>query len=213
MSTPKAGNRTERVTSRSPLGRLRGVLACLLLAKIALAAGWLAGGTTALARGDAPIEPSTMKASLHPALEPVPVTSAPLPAPSNQREARALLESLARRQAQLVVRERELSAREDRVGLYEKDLTEKIARLETLQKEISRESHDLDQADSEAAADLAKVYAAMKPSEAAPLLDRLDDKTVLRILAHMRAKQIGELLPLLDRDKAIVLTQALAAGN
>lgn len=199
---------------RGSLGRLRGLLAAVLALKMMLAVGWLTGGDAALARNDdlAPPSPAEVRSEgdLHPALESVPVS---IPKPRDNAEARSLLESLASRQAVLEKRERELAAREDRLEIYEKDLAEKIAYLENLQKEIARESGDMARADAEAAASLAKVYAAMKPSEAAPLLDRLDDETVLRILAHMRAKQIGELLPLLDRDKAIVLTQALAAGK
>ena len=206
-----ARKKSERNEQRRAVGfaRLRGLLAVVLLLKIALAGGWLVGGDLALARGEGP--ESGDETAIHPALEPVPIAS--VPSPGNASEARSLLESLARRQAELEKRERELAAREDRLETYEKDLAEKIAVLESLQKEISRESKAMEEQDAAAASALAKVYAAMKPSEAAPLLDRLDDETVLRILNQMRAKQIGELLPLLDRDKAIVLTQALAGGS
>ena len=208
--TPEVHAEAPRPSPRSGLGLVRGLLGLALAVKMALAIGWLTGGDAALARAR---EVPEAAADAHPALAPVAVTRRQLAPPAGHREARALLESLAARQAELEKRELELTAREDRLTLYTEDLTEKISYLESLEKEIAGESQAMEEADSEAASSLAKVYAAMKPDDAAPLLDRLDDETVLRILAHMRAKQIGELLPLLDRDKAIVLTQALAGGG
>lgn len=193
------------------LGSLKAMLAVVVIAKMTVVAGWLLVGEPAQARDQR--APDAVRDQGHPALAPVSVELPPIPAPETHREARSLLEALAKRQAELEKRERELAAREDRLSTYEADLTEKIAHLEELQKSITRQSRAEDEADSEAASALAKVYAAMKPSEAAPLLDRLDEETVLRILGHMRAKQIGELLPLLDRDKAIVITRALATGS
>ena len=198
-------------TARHPgLGKWKIAIGVAVAAKLVLGSAWLVPAGSAQARGGDALGP--VGAPSHPALEPVPVSVKRLERPGSHQEARALLEALSRRQADLQRRERDLVAREDRIEMYEKDLGEKIAHLESLQKEMARDSKVASDADSEAASSLAKVYAAMKPSEAAPLLDRLDDQTVLRILAHMRAKQIGELLPLLDRDKAIVLTQALAGG-
>lgn len=210
--TKKATKKAAKpATRRGALGAFKVAIGVVLVAKLMLASAWMVGSGSAQAKAGDALGP-VGKAN-HPALEPVPISVQPLDRPGSHDEAKALLMALSRRQAELEKRERELVAREDRVEIYEKDLEEKIAHLESLQKEMSRESKAAAAADAEAAQGLAKVYAAMKPSEAAPLLDRLDDDTVLRILAHMRAKQIGELLPLLDRDKAIVLTQALAAGK
>jgi flagellar motility protein MotE (MotC chaperone) len=50
----------------------------------------------------------------------------------------------------------------------------------------------------------------MKPESAAPILDRLDEPTVLTIFRRMKEKQVGEILPLMSREHAIALTQALA---
>lgn len=41
-------------------------------------------------------------------------------------------------------------------------------------------------------------------------MDRLDDPTVLTIFRRMKEKQVGEILPLMTRERAIALTQALA---
>jgi hypothetical protein len=57
--------------------------------------------------------------------------------------------------------------------------------------------------------ELGKIYGAMKAEEAAPLFDRLDDSTVLRIFHHMKQRQISAVLPLMKPEKAVKLTELL----
>jgi flagellar motility protein MotE (MotC chaperone) len=125
-------------------------------------------------------------------------------------DVRALLESLERRQAELDTRERELASKEERLALYEKDVTAKVASLEEIEKRLSARATAATQAVDAAAESLAKIYGGMKPEAAAPILDRLDDPTVLTIFRRMKEKQVGEILPLMTRERAIALTQALA---
>jgi len=125
-------------------------------------------------------------------------------------DVKALLESLSRRQSELDEREKSLAAREDKLALYEKDVTEKIAHLEQVGKTLKDELERTSAASDEAADSLAKVYGAMKPAAAAPILDQLDEATALRILTRMKEKQVGEILPLLTRERAIGLTRSLA---
>ena len=125
-------------------------------------------------------------------------------------DVRALLEALEHRQAELDAREREVASKEERLALYEKDVTAKVANLEEIEKRLSARAKAATQAVDAAAESLAKIYGAMKPEAAAPILDRLDDPTVLTIFRRMKEKQLGEILPLMTRDRAIALTQALA---
>lgn len=125
-------------------------------------------------------------------------------------DVKSMLESLSRRQAELDQREKGLAAREEKLALYEKDVTEKIGQLEQMGKTLKDELKQTHAASDEAAASLAKVYGAMKPAEAAPILDQLDEATALRILTRMKEKQVGEILPLMTRERAIGLTRSLA---
>jgi flagellar motility protein MotE (MotC chaperone) len=128
-------------------------------------------------------------------------------------DVRALLEALEHRQAELDAREREVASKEERLALYEKDVTAKVASLEEIEKRLSTRAKAATQAVDAAAESLAKIYGAMKPEAAAPILDRLDDPTVLTIFRRMKEKQVGEILPLMTRERAIALTQALADHN
>jgi flagellar motility protein MotE (MotC chaperone) len=125
-------------------------------------------------------------------------------------DVRTLLDALERRQAELDAREREITGREERLALYEKDVTAKVASLEEIEKRLSARAKTATQAVDAAAESLAKIYGTMKPEAAAPILDRLDDPTVLTIFRRMKEKQVGEILPLMTRERAIALTQALA---
>ena len=57
---------------------------------------------------------------------------------------------------------------------------------------------------------LPRIYATMKPEEAGPILDLLDDVTVKGILGKMKERQVGALLAAMNRDRAVALTKALA---
>jgi flagellar motility protein MotE (MotC chaperone) len=188
-------------------------LAFVLGAKIALV---LQGEVPALASGTAgkPAAPSAPApaAPAPAAAADAAAVAAAKTAPSYgaaKPDVRGLLTSLERRQAELDARDRDLASREERLALYEKDVTAKVANLEEIEKRLSARAKAASQAVDAAAESLAKIYGAMKPEAAAPILDRLDDPTVLTIFRRMKEKQVGEILPLMTRDRAIALTQAL----
>jgi flagellar motility protein MotE (MotC chaperone) len=128
-------------------------------------------------------------------------------------ELKRLLEAIERRQAELDSREQAVASREERLLAIEADVTAKIASLEELGRGLESRAKSA-RAEAEASREsLAKIYAAMKPQDAAPILDQLDDATVLAIFSRMKEKQIGEILPLMSRDKAIGLTRSLATAE
>ena len=57
-----------------------------------------------------------------------------------------------------------------------------------------------------------KIYQSMRPEEAAPIIDRLDDATATRIFGCMKEKQIGAILAAMNRERAVAVTKALAGG-
>ena len=181
-------------------------LAFVLGAKLALLAQ---GEVAALASGTA-AKPAPGPATAGAGAAPITEAKAAAPAAAGKPDLRGLIGSLERRQAELDARERELSSREERLSLYEKDVTAKVASLEEIEKRLSARAKAASQAVDAAAESVAKIYGGMKPEAAAPILDRLDDPTVLTIFRRMKEKQVGEILPLMTRDRAIALTQALA---
>ena len=204
----------------TPRQRLRTGAGVLLVAKLVLVGVWLqstlAGAGT---RGDTAPAPAAPAAAAPAAVRPDNAPAARLASAAPARDAapraekvdvRALLDAVAKRTAELDTRERELAERKERLEIFEHDVTAKIASLEEIEKRLMVRSKEASAAMQAAGDSLAKIYAAMKPSEAAPILDQLDDATVLMIFGRMKEKQVGEILPLMSRDKAIVLTRSLA---
>lgn len=184
---------------RSPIPRAAirvGVL--LLAAKLALGAAWMGGALAAATTGITSTAPGRKG------------TKRGAPTAEGAPRVREVLAAVARRQQELERRAERIRSREDHLKAFEQDVEARIGDLEKIEKRLGHASEAAEKEAAEAAASLAKVYAAMKPAAAAPILDALDDATVLRILSRMRAKQVGEILPLLSREKAIELTRALA---
>jgi flagellar motility protein MotE (MotC chaperone) len=153
---------------------------------------------------------------------------------AESRGVRELVEVLRKRDEELARREAEVTRREAAIAAAAKDLNEKIAHLEALTGSAppanppgpqdssaratpapGRGAGDRSAlaadggADGDAMEELGKIYGAMKAEEAAPLFDRLDDTTVLRIFQHMKQRQISAVLPLMKPEKAVALTELL----
>lgn len=120
------------------------------------------------------------------------------------RGLRELLQAIGRRQKELDAREAKLAQREKDLELVEGRVSAKVARLEALEKKLAARKGP------PAAQVLAKIYATMKPEQAAPILDRLDEKTVEKIFSRMRERQVAAIMALMDRDRAVTLTRLLA---
>jgi flagellar motility protein MotE (MotC chaperone) len=179
------------------------------------------------AQGGSAAAPPAAVAKLPPVPEPHILQGDPPPdGPSaafaeQSRVLQGLLEAIRRRSAELDLREAELVQRETALASAEENLDKKISHLESLAQEKTPPgagSAPVPQgAPGSAAADvpvssmdqLGRIYGAMKAEEAAPLLDRLDDETVHAIFANMKQKQISAILPLMNPEKAVALTELL----
>jgi flagellar motility protein MotE (MotC chaperone) len=230
---------TTKTRRRRGSRALRVGLALILIVKLALVAVWYTGGVSAAlalaAETRAPRggDASAIKAAAADATAAKSADAAQAsdgdggrPAPrqlasidrmavdpaAKPAEARALLDAITRRQAELDTRARELAAREERLHLFEQDVVAKVASLEEIEKRLQGRAKAASAAVDAAAESLAKVYGAMKAADAAPILERLDEATVLSIFGRMKEKQIGEILPLMTKEKAIALTRALATS-
>lgn len=222
MADPR-NEQIDQPTTKSRRTRVRGlrwVVAAIAASKLAaMGLFWVggampAGSASPALAADAPEKEAPPALAVKP---PPAANAADAASTTGDRKERAsaadlksMLEELSRRQAELDQREKTVATREQKLALYEKDVTEKIAQLEQVGKSLKEELKKSNAVSDDAAASLAKVYGAMKPAEAAPILDQLDEATALRILTRMKEKQVGEILPLMTRDRAIVLTRSLA---
>jgi flagellar motility protein MotE (MotC chaperone) len=97
----------------------------------------------------------------------------------------------------------ELALRVSAMDVEQKAFDEAQARLQALATEIKAAQGSLDAAHDVEIAKLAKVYEAMKPASAAPILASLDMDIVLEIMSRLKDRQAARILAF--------MTPALAA--
>lgn len=139
---------------------------------------------------------------------------------ARSRGFREMLDAVERRSGVLDQREQAVATREASLKALEKTLADEIARLDAQGGRAAAKAAPGAAATAGAApapttggAAVTKIYESMKPEEAAPILDKLDDATVKAIFGHMKEKQIGALLAVMNRERAVALTKALAADH
>jgi flagellar motility protein MotE (MotC chaperone) len=120
-----------------------------------------------------------------------------------------LLEAAKTKSLEIEKREEAAKAREAAMKSLEQLLTAATAKLETLAPGGAAGAGGADVC----ATSLTRIYASMKPEEAGPILDRLDDVNVKAIFSCMKEKQIGALLAAMNRERAVALTKALGIGT
>jgi flagellar motility protein MotE (MotC chaperone) len=129
---------------------------------------------------------------------------------------RDLLEAVHRRGAELDARERAVAAREAALKALEATVTAEVARLEKLGPGVAGVAAPGPAPGGAGAGRcdvaLTKIYASMRPEEAAQILDRLDDATAASVFVCMKEKQIGAIMAAMKPDRAVALTHALAGG-
>jgi flagellar motility protein MotE (MotC chaperone) len=130
---------------------------------------------------------------------------------AKSRGFRDLLQAVEQRGAELDRRERAVVEREAALKALEAALDEQVMQLER----AAPAGTPAEAASEPAGCGVAvtKIYASMKPEDAAPILDRLDEATARTVLGCMKERQIGAILAAMNRDRAVALTRLLAAGS
>lgn len=84
----------------------------------------------------------------------------------------------------------------------------KVMDAAELQKQIQLKQKE----DAKRIGKLARLYGGMKPEEAVPILDQLDDATVIAILGKMEEEQVSKIMAQMDTQRAARLTKTMAVG-
>lgn len=130
---------------------------------------------------------------------PPPATQTDPPAPAGDLMNR---ETLQRKQEELSRREQELRQLQHQVDTRLEELQSLESKLQTMIKEAQGMKDDKFR-------HLVDVYTNMKAKQAAAVLETLDERIAVKILAGMRGRQAGEILTFVDAKKAARLSEAL----
>jgi len=126
-------------------------------------------------------------------------------------------ELLEKKDRQLRHKATELKKREEELQLLEKEIQAKFAQLEALQKKVASDLAELERQKKELQdsriQQLAAALKAMEPAKAAKLLERLDEATVLHLIVALRGRAAGQILALMDPEKAARISQRLVQAE
>lgn len=150
-----------------------------------------------------------------PAAPPAPPVSAekklpPEPPPVSDAE-RSLLQDLRGRRLELDRRDAALGAREQALNAAEQRLTTRLDELTALQARLEQLDTDRHQHDEANWHGLVKLYEAMKPRDAAAILNDMEMSVLLPVLDRMKETKAAAILAAMLPDRARVATTQLAA--
>ena len=162
---------------------------------------------------ETPAKPAPAKeASRKEAPPPQPAAAPPAEPPVNEAE-RALLLDLRARRTVLDAREQALANREATQAAAEQHLNERVAQLTALQtrlEELDQTRRERDEANWRG---LVKTYEAMRPRDAAVILNDMDPPVLLQVLDRMKETKAALVLAAMQPDRARTATAALAQSR
>ncbi|MFA7430228.1 MAG: hypothetical protein WCZ23_08745 [Rhodospirillaceae bacterium] len=120
-----------------------------------------------------------------------------------------LLQRLAERRETIETRERELSTREGLLQAAEGRIDRKIGELRQLEETINGLLKKHDDQEQEKMAQLVRIYATMKPKEAARIFDALDMPILIAVMENMKESKSAPILASMSVEKARALTEEL----
>lgn len=145
---------------------------------------------------------ANLSGSMAYAAEPAePGAAEPVSAPARNEDP-LLREALQRKEADLDRREQELNNLQKDIENRLNDLKDMEVRLQVMLKEANVQK-------DQKMRHLVDVYTNMKPKQAGQVLETLDERTAVRILAGMRGRQAGEILTFVSPEKAAKLSEML----
>jgi len=145
-------------------------------------------------------------------VQPAQATVVALPSgPQWSKEETKILTSLDHRRAELEERARRLEQREHEFVARDRDLAVRLTDLKELTERLKIEREKGDKQRGSQLEQLANVYGSMNPPEAAHLLEQLDIQIALSLIQRMPEKRIGQILSLMNAERALELTNRLSS--
>ncbi|QLA17939.1 MotE family protein [Desulfolutivibrio sulfoxidireducens] len=110
---------------------------------------------------------------------------------------------------ELAKRKEELDRRERAISDLESKLDQRVKELAALEATLKTMLDQAQQTKDEKLRHLIDVYTNMKPKQAAAVLETLDERIAVKILAGMKGRQAGEILTGVSAKKAATLSEQL----
>lgn len=121
--------------------------------------------------------------------------------------------TLKSREQAVQLKEEELKKKEQELKALQKEIDTRLAKLQSMQKEVAAGLAEFKAIQNKNFKNLIKVYSAMRASKLAPLLNDMDNTEVTKILRAMKADQVAKIIPKLNQQKAVDISQRLGMLN
>lgn len=130
------------------------------------------------------------------------------------KTAPSLNETLRQKEEALDVREKRVKKEEAELNALQTKIDNRMSELNDLQTKLTnfaRQLAEKEQAmkDSQMTR-LVALYSSMDPGKAAAIMDKLNIKTVVRILKYMKGKNAGKIMDMMAPDRGASISEALS---
>ena len=116
-------------------------------------------------------------------------------------------ENIQKQRAQLDALKQEIEEKIEKLSKIQQQITTDIAKQEALDEK--RKKNEKTEEDAKIKM-LGKVYASMKPKQAAAIINKMDIKVIQKVFSQMKGEQIGSILSYVDQDRAALISEKLA---
>jgi flagellar protein FlbB len=119
------------------------------------------------------------------------------------------LKYLISKKLEIEKEEKRIAAKKAELLSIQDEINKKIAKLSQLRDEIRSEVAKKKTAEAQKFKHLIKVYSAMKPQNAAELIEKLDIKLAIELMSKMKGDAVGKILSFVKIEKAAEISEGL----
>ena len=123
------------------------------------------------------------------------------------------LKFLIQKKAQLEKEEKRIAEKRAELIAIQDDINKKIFMLTKLRDEIKSDKARKKAVEDQQFKHLIKIYSAMKPQNAADLIEKLDIKLAIELLSKMKGDDVGKILSFVKIEKAAKISEGLIKQN
>ncbi|NTU60246.1 MAG: hypothetical protein HGA98_04200 [Deltaproteobacteria bacterium] len=117
------------------------------------------------------------------------------------------------RRKEIAREEESLTALKRALEAAKLDLVKEKEKLEGLRGQVEADLGKRGKAEEDRLDQIAKIYAAMKPKEAASALEKMNEETAVGILGRLPNRTVGKIFDLMDKDTVRKLTARMEQGK
>ena len=130
--------------------------------------------------------------------------------PGDYEAAERVFQDLAQERDRIQQEKEDLLAMRQNIAVQEQILEQGREKLQAVIKKLEIRQQEFNEEKNKSATKLAKMYEAMKPAQAAPILSALDMDIILEIMTRMKERQAARILASMDAGLAAQISTRMS---